>query len=165
MGFVWVYNRIFSDKEDPLWSRGSKETTLQRLFSTFPSGLPGMGLLVLRAATGLLGIMHGALILADHSRTDLEFWATGLTLGGSGALVLLGFLTPVACILLALATLPFAASWLSAPPSGLFPSPLALALLMVTAVALTLLGPGYLSMDCRLFGRREIIIPRIPRNG
>ena len=28
-----------------------------------------------------------------------------------------------------------------------------------TAVAVALLGPGALSLDCRLFGPREIVIP------
>jgi hypothetical protein len=33
----------------------------------------------------------------------------------------------------------------------------------VTAAALGVLGPGAFSIDCRLFGRRKIIIPQIPR--
>jgi uncharacterized membrane protein YphA (DoxX/SURF4 family) len=34
----------------------------------------------------------------------------------------------------------------------------------MTSVALLLLGPGALSLDARLFGRREIIIPDNPRS-
>jgi uncharacterized membrane protein YphA (DoxX/SURF4 family) len=33
----------------------------------------------------------------------------------------------------------------------------------VVALALALLGPGALSIDARLFGRREIIIPHVSR--
>lgn len=36
-------------------------------------------------------------------------------------------------------------------------------LLLVMAVALGLLGPGAYSVDARLFGRREIEVPRGPR--
>jgi uncharacterized membrane protein YphA (DoxX/SURF4 family) len=35
--------------------------------------------------------------------------------------------------------------------------------LAVISVALVLLGPGAVSLDARLFGRREIIIPGPPR--
>jgi uncharacterized membrane protein YphA (DoxX/SURF4 family) len=33
----------------------------------------------------------------------------------------------------------------------------------VVSISLILLGPGAFSLDARLFGRREIIIPEIPR--
>jgi hypothetical protein len=39
---------------------------------------------------------------------------------------------------------------------------LAAVILLVDAAALALLGPGALSLDARLFGRREIIIPHDP---
>jgi hypothetical protein len=37
------------------------------------------------------------------------------------------------------------------------------ALVLAVAAAVVPLGPGALSLDARLFGRREIIIPRSPR--
>jgi hypothetical protein len=51
-------------------------------------------------------------------------------------------------------------SWF--PPSltlELFEAKLTAALATVIAVALICLGPGAFSLDARLFGRREIIIP------
>ena len=44
-------------------------------------------------------------------------------------------------------------------PAGAVDSVAAL-LLMADAVALVLLGPGALSLDAWLFGRREILLPR-----
>ena len=37
---------------------------------------------------------------------------------------------------------------------------MAFGLLFVIGVAVALMGPGAFSVDCRLFGRREIVVPR-----
>jgi len=49
---------------------------------------------------------------------------------------------------------------------GLHDARLAAFGMIVTAVAIALLGPGAFSLDGRLFGRREIVIPphRVHRN-
>jgi hypothetical protein len=55
-----------------------------------------------------------------------------------------------------------AAIWASivpVPDPNLFASIPSLVLLAVVAVAVMLLGPGAFSLDARLFGLREIIIP------
>ena len=44
-----------------------------------------------------------------------------------------------------------------------FGSWLALAFFIVMATAIVLLGPGAFSLDARLFGRREIVIPLAAR--
>jgi len=36
---------------------------------------------------------------------------------------------------------------------------------VVFAISVALVGPGAYSIDGRLFGRREIIVPRIPLSG
>jgi uncharacterized membrane protein YphA (DoxX/SURF4 family) len=119
--------------------------------------------LVLRIAVGLTGAIQGALILADHGRFTLESWTVGLLLMVSGLLVLIGFLTPIASIVQAVVAISFGLSWLSAPRAGVLLPPLAILFLAAMAAALALLGPGWVSVDSRLFGRREIIIPRSRR--
>jgi uncharacterized membrane protein YphA (DoxX/SURF4 family) len=76
----------------------------------------------------------------------------------SGASLVLGLLTPGATIVAGLAFV-MLASASGAPAAGVFldrPGALSLALV---AAALVLLGPGALSLDARLFGRREIVFP------
>jgi hypothetical protein len=133
---------------------------LQRLFSTFPGGLPGAGLLLLRATVGVAAVTQGGLYLVDRAGSALEIWTIGLTLAGSGAVVLVGLLTPLASAVVALMNMAIAVSWLPPPVGNLFNTPLPLAFEVSIATALGLLGPGALSVDCHLFGRREIVIPQ-----
>jgi uncharacterized membrane protein YphA (DoxX/SURF4 family) len=53
-------------------------------------------------------------------------------------------------------------SWFSLPAANQFETKMMTILIGVVALAVVLLGPGALSIDARLFGRREIIIPRNP---
>ena len=120
-----------------------------------------MGLLVLRIAIGLTGTIQGSLVLAEHSASAAESWSVGLALIGSGVLLLIGFLTPIASIVQGLLAVSFALTWVAAPLTNLFVSSPAVALLVAVDLALALLGPGSVSIDRRIFGRREIIIPRM----
>lgn len=77
----------------------------------------------------------------------------------AGILLLAGLMTPIVA---ALAGVVGAVWWTSVVPAqaaGL-QSKLLPALLTGLAVAVALLGPGAFSIDARLFGLREIIIPR-----
>jgi uncharacterized membrane protein YphA (DoxX/SURF4 family) len=76
----------------------------------------------------------------------------GLLALAAGALVLLGFLTPALAATVAVAT---AAHTLAQPTTGTLLS-------IAIALALSCLGPGAWSVDARLFGRREIVIPPDP---
>jgi hypothetical protein len=121
---------------------------VQRLFSMFPPGGPGIGLLLLRisvAATFVLIVANRA----DLSTIHLIFVvaaliALALTIG-----VLTPYLSFVVCVY-ALVNLFGAGSRLDA---------LLFASLMLTAAALALLGPGANSIDARLFGRRVVVVP------
>jgi uncharacterized membrane protein YphA (DoxX/SURF4 family) len=73
----------------------------------------------------------------------------------SGVALIAGFLTPASGAVAGLTTLFIVTTW--TPPDRL-----AALILIVDAAALTLLGPGAHSLDARLFGRREIIIPHDP---
>lgn len=116
---------------------------MQRLFSMFPHGLPGVGLLLLRAAV--------ALPLFDDMCSywpSLTLWivcAYFLLMTG----LVLGIATPVACMI-ALAVHSAAVESPHLAQNLLNP---------LTAVSLALLGPGAFSFDAHLFGRRQIILP------
>jgi uncharacterized membrane protein YphA (DoxX/SURF4 family) len=77
----------------------------------------------------------------------------------SGVSLLIGFLTPLASALAALGAVGVALSWFPSPASNLFNAPLPAILDVVVCAAIVFLGPGNASVDRRLFGRREIIIP------
>jgi len=73
-----------------------------------------------------------------------------------------GFLTPVVGVLLGLGAPGIGLSLLPPCPTNLFETPLPTALTATILIALVLLGPGAFSVDSRVFGRREIIIPPPP---
>ena len=119
--------------------------------------------MLLRAAIGAIAIFDGVIVLSASDSSAAEELAGGLALL-SGVSLLIGLLTPVASGLVALGAIGLAFSWFALPTAGPSDSKPLIVLVMVVAVSVTLLGPGALSLDARLFGRREIIIPRPPRS-
>jgi uncharacterized membrane protein YphA (DoxX/SURF4 family) len=132
---------------------------LQRLYSTFPSGRPGIGLLLLRAAVGLTATAEGIFLLSGPSDPSSGKWLLGLVLITSGTALAAGFFTPFAGLLVGLCFLGIALSWFPAPSWGMHDARLVAFGMIITAAAIALLGPGAFSLDGRLFGRREIVIP------
>jgi uncharacterized membrane protein YphA (DoxX/SURF4 family) len=131
---------------------------LQRLFSTFPGQWPGVGLLLLRLVVGVGAGVQGGTYFVNAEAPAITTQAAAALAIVSGASLLIGFLTPGATTVAGLAFV-MLASPSGAPAAGLFldrPGALSLALV---AAALVLLGPGALSLDARLFGRREIVFP------
>lgn len=121
-----------------------------------------MALLLLRAAVGLSLALQGIAGLAGGNRGAWT-WTVSLAALATGVSLLIGFLTPVTGGLAALAILGGLLSLL--PPAALdlpggAPGTIYLA---VMAIAVLLLGPGAFSIDARLFGRREVVIPRASR--
>jgi uncharacterized membrane protein YphA (DoxX/SURF4 family) len=143
------------------WRQG--DTHLQRLFSTFPGGRPGIGLLILRASVGFTASATGASYLSGHSNSALGKWLLGAILIAGGVAMAAGFFTPFAALLVGLCFFGVALSWFPTPSWGLDEAKLLAVGMIVTVVALALLGPGAFSLDGRLFGRREIVIPPSPR--
>ena len=78
---------------------------MQRLFSTFPDGGPGIGLLLLRASAGGLAAATGALCLSSNLDRVPALWATCIGLCLTGTALLVGFMTPYASLLLGLCLL------------------------------------------------------------
>lgn len=144
-------------------ANGTKEEGLQRLFTTFLEGWPGVGLLLLRVAVGVTVAIQGAAYLSDHFNPTPETWAVCSSAIACGALLLIGFLTPVASVLLGLGAIAVSLSWFPATIPNLLGAKSTIFFIVIMAAAIALLGPGAYSIDARLFGRREIIIPRTSR--
>jgi hypothetical protein len=115
---------------------------MQRLFSIFPRGWPGIGLLLLR-------ISVAATCLQAYARWEIHAAWVLLALIPLGACLCAGALTPlVAVVALALQ--------LTAAAIRVNGADLA-ASAMIDAAALALLGPGAYSLDAHRFGRRVIL--------
>ena len=119
---------------------------MQRLFSTFPGGLPGAGLVLLRAAAAIPLAYKGLLTVTSSSPVILEVVAAGAAI-----LLLIGLWTPLAGALIAAAELALAVLYPAQPWMSVH--------FATMGAALAMLGPGGCSVDARLFGRKQIQIP------
>lgn len=81
-----------------------------------------------------------------------------------GGLLLIGSLSRWAAVIAATTSLLSVFSWFPGPRVGLFETPITTMMAAVIATALVCLGPGAFSVDARLFGRREVIIPKTSAN-
>jgi putative oxidoreductase len=117
---------------------------VQRLFSTFPNSWPGLGLLILRFATGL-----SLATVAQDDLADTAVLLARCAVAGVVVLIWIGLWTP-------LAALAAAAIQIIALALG---HPFNLSTIVFAAVGLSLavLGPGAWSCDARLYGRKRII--------
>jgi hypothetical protein len=132
---------------------------MQRLFSSFPAGWPGVALLLLRSTVGLLLISAGAYLLSKVDELTLLVVILAIAAIASGLLLLIGFFTPIGGTLGALSAA--CAVLFAAPMGALHPMQLraSAVVVVVMAGAVGILGPGAFSIDSRLFGRRKIVIP------
>jgi len=116
-------------------------------------------LLLLRAAVGGTLVVLGVATFTSGGPLSRWFWAAGLLAAAGGASLVIGFLTPVAGAAAALAGIGIVLWWPLPTRPFLLDGRLAAAMIVAMAAAVVLLGPGALSLDARLFGRREITIP------
>ena len=123
---------------------------LQRLFSTFPDGSPGLGLLLLRFGAAIPLVYFGIAGMTEAFGQSLSV-AVRLVAVTGGLLLLVGLWTPVAGIAVAIDQLWSAFSMQFSHPDDLW-----LRIVLAVLVAgVAMLGPGAWSVDARLFGRKR----------
>jgi putative oxidoreductase len=132
------------------------------MFSTFPDGWPGAGILLLRAAAASGLIVQSIAYFVDNREPGLLTLILAVIAIVLGALLLIGCLTRFVAVVAAVLCLAGMFAWFPGPRVGIFESPTTDAFAIVIAVALTCLGAGAFSIDARLFGRHEVIIPKNP---
>jgi hypothetical protein len=116
---------------------------VQRLFFMFPSGLPGLALVLLRAS------IVSALLLDTYAhRPELSGWMPRAAILLS-LLISVGFLTPIVALVTLLL---HGLIWFTVDVGN----PVVAAIVGLDAAALALLGPGAYSVDSHRFGRRVI---------
>lgn len=128
----------------PIRSRWGK--SLQRLFSTFANGWPGVGLLLQRVLAAILLIRFGVIELAEKSFSPSMI--PQMTAACAGIFLLVGLWTPVTGSLICGVEL-----WIAFVTAGDPWMPVILATLGGTVA---MIGPGAWSIDARLFGRKRI---------
>jgi putative oxidoreductase len=121
---------------------------VQRLFSMFPNGWPGRGLLLLRLVAGTLLIHDGLSELAGSPLWEGVIRPSLAT--GAGILLLVGLWTPIAGVLVVVVELWTGFSKIDSLRSSVVSAAL--------GATLAMLGPGARSIDARLFGRKRIDI-------
>ncbi len=127
---------------------------MQRLFSTFPNGWPGSGLLLLRLAVGIALISFGISGFLAASGEPVALARDSIEAAGAIFLIL-GLWTPAAGALIALDELWIALSLLSSPSGGPPDGHWNHVFLAVLTAGVAMLGPGAWSVDARLFGRKR----------
>ena len=115
-------------------------------------------MLLLRGVFALSLLAQGQFYLRAADGAPV-MWLVGLAALAAGMLLLLGFLTPVAGAVTGVGAIAVALSALPSCTPSLFDSKLAFVFAVTMLIGIVSLGPGAFSLDARIFGRREIIIP------
>jgi uncharacterized membrane protein YphA (DoxX/SURF4 family) len=115
--------------------------------------------MLLRAAGGSVLITQGATYFSEKREPGLLPAIVISAVIAVGVLLLIGLLTRFVALLAALVGGSSVFAWIPSSSVNSLDAHTTAALTAVIALSLICLGPGALSLDARLFGRREIIIP------
>ena len=129
---------------------------LQRAFSGFPTGYPGLALLLLRLVVGGAASSEAWLQVTANNGALNSSVAVALLAFVTGLALVIGFMTPLASVLLSAGGLLLMVNSSITGHLLLFESGMARLEFIAMSAALISLGPGALSVDARLYGRREI---------
>jgi putative oxidoreductase len=122
---------------------------VRRLYSTFASGWPGMGLLLMRLVIGCVLVVRASLRLWGDPPPNITITAAILLV--AGFLLILGLWTPVVGTSVAVIE-----AWKILTQPG---DRWLWLLLGTVSCALAMLGPGRWSIDARLFGWKRVEAP------
>ena len=114
----------------------------------FPNGWPGRGLLLLRVVVAVILIHDG--IAALMGVPQRESLAIQVIAAIAGIFLLVGLWTPFAGAIVAPSEIWIALAGTDHPRGTI--------LMATIGIALAILGPGALSIDARLFGRKRLDI-------
>jgi|SRR5271169_2355242 len=126
--------------------RLAKENTLQRLFSTFAEGWPGIGLLLQRVLTSAVLFYFAGTHLLETS--SLAPSLPHLVAALAGMLLLFGLWTPLAGTAIVIVEV-----WIFLARLG---NPLIAIMLVILGATVAMIGPGVWSIDAQLYGRKHI---------
>lgn len=121
-----------------------------------------MGLLFLRFAVAITALVQGYCYFFENRYDAIVEDIVGIAFVVSGVALAAGFMTPLASTVIVFLVAGTALLWIPPPMDSVFQTAPHTSLTVVIAISVTILGPGAYSMDAHLFGRRKIIIPRLP---
>jgi len=127
----------------------NREEHLQRLFWSFASGWPGIGLLIQRITAG--SVLFYCAIASLNKTSQPALIAAAMIGAAAGILLLVGFWTPIAGGLIAVLEV-----WMAVSNRA---NPVISIMLATFGFSLAAIGPGAWSIDARLFGRKHIDAP------
>jgi hypothetical protein len=143
----------------------SKET-LDRvafsMFSLFPDGWSGFGLLLLRAVLGSALTIGAWEQIRVGQNVGMPVLVMLLLAFAAGILVTVGYRTRAVATVSAVAIVLMALLKSASIGHVVIEYRLVAILLTVIAAAIACVGPGAFSLDSHFFGRREIMIPKNP---